>query len=58
MIGHIMPSSHTYQFGARYNTLMERYQHIVRFSMWGHTHDQYYNVTKAVSDTTKTIGVS
>lgn len=37
---------------------MERYQHIVRFGLMGHTHDQYYSVTNSVSDPTKNIGLN
>lgn len=39
IIGHIMPKDFLEVFGGRYQALMERYQHIVRFSMYGHTHD-------------------
>lgn len=44
--------------GGRYRILMERYQHIIRSSLFGHTHDQYFGVTNAMSDPTKHIGVA
>jgi len=37
--GHVQPFNFTEQFGARYQALMERYQHVVRFGLFGHTHD-------------------
>lgn len=36
---------------------MERYQHVVRFGLFGHTHDDTIAVTKSVSDN-KNIGVN
>lgn len=38
IIGHIPSRSFLHQFGSRYKALMERYQHIIRFSSFGHTH--------------------
>jgi len=43
IIGHIYPSDFQDQTGRRFHALMERYQHIIRFSMYGHTHEQYFN---------------
>lgn len=37
--GHIQPYNFLHQFGNRFHALMERYQHIVRFGFYGHTHD-------------------
>lgn len=42
IIQHIQPRNCQYQYGARFQALMERYQHVVRFGLMGHTHDQYY----------------
>lgn len=36
---------------------MERYQHIIRAGLFGHTHDQYWAVTQSVSNPDKNIGV-
>lgn len=57
IIGHIQPKNFQHMAGGRYRILMERYQHIIRTSLFGHTHDQYYGVTNAMTDPTKHIGV-
>ena len=55
IIGHIQPYNFTNEFGARYWTLMERYQHIVRTSMAGHTHDQYFSLINSTTNLDKWI---
>ena len=55
IIAHIPPNDCLHQFGLRYKALMERYQHIVRFSSMGHTHYEDYNVVRAIN-TTQPIG--
>lgn len=54
--GHVQPFNFTLQFGARYQALMERYQHIIRVGLYGHTHDQYWSVTRSVTNPDKNIG--
>ena len=44
-------------WGHRLRGLMERYQHIIRFGLFGHTHDESYSVIQAVSDS-KNIGLN
>jgi hypothetical protein len=51
IIAHIPPDECLHQFGIRYKALMERYQHIVRFSSMGHTHDEEFVVTRAINST-------
>ena len=51
MIAHIPPDSCLHQFGLRYKALMERFQHIVRFSTFGHTHKEDYQVVRAINST-------
>jgi hypothetical protein len=34
---------------------MERYQHIIRSSFFGHTHDQYWSVNMSVSNPGKPV---
>lgn len=51
IIAHIPPDSCLHQFGIRYKALMERYQHIVRFSSMGHTHQEDIQVVKAINST-------
>ena len=55
MIAHYTPNDCQHQFGTRYRALMERFQHIVRFGMQGHTHTQYYEVTQSMSTPGKAI---
>lgn len=38
IIGHIPSNNCKQEFAMRYAALMERYQHVVRFSSFGHTH--------------------
>lgn len=45
IMGHIPPEECLHQFGIRYKSLMERYQHIVRYSVFGHTHQEDFSVT-------------
>ena len=42
----------------RYRALMERYQHIVRFSMFGYTHRSEFSVTKPYYNETANIGIT
>ena len=44
-------------WGHRFRGLMERYQHIIRFGLFGHTHDEQYSVVQAVS-ASKNIGLN
>ena len=57
IIGHVMPQQQAEQSGGRYRALMERYQHIIRMEMFGHTHDTWYNVVNSMSSPDKHIGV-
>lgn len=36
-------------WGHRFRGLMERYQHVIRFGLFGHTHDESVSVVKSVS---------
>lgn len=51
VIAHIPSRSCLHQFGIRYKALMERYQHVVRFSSFGHTHDESIYITEAINTT-------
>jgi len=57
IIGHIPPSSCLHQFGIRYKALMERFQHVVHFSSWGHSHSEQIFITGAIN-TTQMIGLN
>lgn len=56
IIGHYYQEDFSKEFGLRYHALMERYQHIVRNSLNGHTHDQFYQVTMSMTHPDKSIG--
>lgn len=49
MIAHIPVQSCLHQFGVRYKALMERYQHVVRFSSFGHSHNENFFITSALN---------
>lgn len=55
IIAHIPAKSCLHQFGMRFKVLMERYQHVVRFSSYGHSHNEQIFLTQAIN-TTKSIG--
>ena len=57
IIAHIPVHGCLHQFGVRFHALMERYQHVVRFSSFGHTHSENFFVTRAIN-TTDMIGVN
>lgn len=57
MIAHIPVHSCLHQFGVRYHALMERYQHLIRFSSFGHSHNENFFVTRAIN-TTDMIGLN
>lgn len=44
-------------WGHRYRGLMERYQHIIRFTLMGHTHRDEFHVTRSIN-ASKNIGYS
>lgn len=46
-----------HSWGHRYKALTERYQHIIRFSLFGHNHDEEVMITKSFLDN-KPIGVN
>ena len=51
IIAHIQPQDCLHQFGVRYHALMDRYQNIIRFSMFGHSHSESLHVTRAMNST-------
>ena len=50
LIAHHPPgcSDCLYAWSVRFNAIMDRYQHIVRWSMYGHVHLEIYGVSKAI----------
>ena len=57
LISHIPPTFCLYQYGHRYRAIMERYQHIIRFSVYGHTHSESVFLTSAIG-TTEPVGLN
>jgi hypothetical protein len=49
LLGHIPTRSCLKAWGARYQALMERYQHIIRFGLFGHSHDESFFLTRSVN---------
>jgi len=47
VVGHIPPIHFLYQFSVRYQALLERYQHVIHFSSFAHTHYESFFVDKA-----------
>lgn len=59
IFGHVPPSdlSCHYDWAVRFKALTDRFQHIIRFSLWGHVHMEMHHLARAVvSD--KAVGVS
>ena len=59
MIGH-QPTAHGCHtsWALRYRALMERYQHIVRFSLFGYTHRSEFSVTQPFYNDDVNIGIN
>lgn len=55
-IAHIPPVYCLHPWGARFRALAERYQHVIKFSMFGHTHKEMYEVVRSFDD--QNIGVN
>ena len=49
-ISHIPPGGHAclYQWSIRYKAITDRFQHLIRFSIFGHVHEEIYNTVNAV----------
>jgi len=52
IMAHIPPNECLHQFGERYHALMDRYQNVVRYSSFGHTHQEDFLVTRAMNTVT------
>ncbi|CDW73013.1 ser thr protein phosphatase family protein [Stylonychia lemnae] len=58
IIGHIAPMDQdfSYSWGIRLKVLTDRFQHIIRFSAFGHLHDEVTNIARSF-DKNKPVGV-
>ena len=59
IVGHIPPGDFGCigKWSVRLNALQERYQHIIRFNVFGHDHRELYEVVRSLK-TNKAIGVN
>ena len=58
IIAHIDPSDCQHQWGVRFRTLMDRYQHIVRFTLAGHVHKEFFEIFNSMSTPSTPIMLS
>lgn len=58
ILAHVPPGSEDclYQWAIRYNALMDRFQHVVRFSIHGHKHIEKHSTVRSIDDRTP-IGI-
>lgn len=49
LLGHIPINGCLRAWGSRFQALMDRYQHIVRFGLFGHSHDEKFFLTTSVN---------
>lgn len=58
MLGHVPPGDNTCleQWSTRYRAIMDRYQNLIRFSLFGHVHKEMHNTVKSMK-TGKSVGV-
>ena len=48
LIGHIPTHGCLRAWGSRFQALVDRYQHIIRFGLFGHSHDETFFLTRSV----------
>jgi hypothetical protein len=58
IIAHIQAYNCLHQFGLRYKALVDRFQHVIRFQTFGHSHDQFFYITRSLENEPKPIGWS
>lgn len=49
LLGHIPTHGCLRAWGSRFQALMDRYQHIIRFGLFGHSHDEKFFLTRSVN---------
>lgn len=50
VIAHFPSVSCLHNWGMRYKALVERYQHIIRLQVWGHSHDEQWYLNRGFKD--------
>ena len=57
IIGHIIPFDGCNQdFGVRLRAILERYQHLIRLSLFGHYHNDMFNIAMSYSQPERPVG--
>lgn len=58
-MAHIPPASGEcqYSWALRYKALIDRYQHVIRLSLYGHMHSEFHNIARSIEND-KPIGIS
>ncbi len=52
ILAHIPPASHNcvHSWTVRFKALVERYQHVIRMQLYGHTHREFFNLHRGFDD--------
>jgi len=50
IIAHYPSVSCLHNWGMRYRALVERYQHVIRLQVWGHSHDEQWYLNRGFDD--------
>ncbi len=48
LLGHIPNNSCLRAWGSRFQALLDRFQHIIRFGLYGHSHDEKFYLSRSV----------
>jgi hypothetical protein len=57
LISHIPPRYCLHAYGERFRSITERYQHVIKFSLYGHTHREMFSIARSYADN-KNIGIN
>ena len=60
IIGHVPPifKQCNHGWGVRYQALVERYQHVIRFGLFGHDHKESIQIVTSPKNSRKRIGLN
>ena len=50
LLQHIVPNECSESYAIRYKAVLERFQHIIRFNAFGHTHEDEFRIAKAFDE--------
>lgn len=57
-MSHINPDESTHEWSTLFRALLERYQHIVRLSLFGHTHTDEFKLAMSYSSELRPVGIT